>query len=397
MKGLDKIADYFQKPSSFYAGHIHEKEEGIVVALAEFEVAKGSELSLVDSWTYYDFETMQKLPPKPVYLVLSGRKVIAKQIALEKEENADTIIQKAFPSLNLEDIHSNVYSLGISKYQVSLIRKNNLEVLLDQWPKQFPILGIKIGLAFALEYLKGLKESELDLAFHQFDLNKHLVRSSEGLQEGEVNLFSEEVPRVHAGAFFVAIEACLKANNTFIELERVIKDREQFVFSSLTKRILWPLLVSVLVLLLASFMTFSHFHQKIGETQANFQSQLLKVEELEKLKEAWARKQDFVQNYGAVAMPCAEVINELGRKVPSAIKLESFEVYPLKKKKQKEGLFEFNTNEIRVKGISQNLDALAEWQESIKECDWLEELKIKAYEEEEVGGVFELSLKIHLP
>jgi Tfp pilus assembly protein PilN len=142
---------------------------------------------------------------------------------------------------------------------------------------------------------------------------------------------------------------------------------------------------------------FSSFNRTLSDKQSTYQSQLTQIETLEKVQKELLEKKALVQSFGGAQTNYFSMISEkIAQTIPAHIKLKQLEVFPKTKKKTFEETFNFNQNELIIKGIISQSSFLAAWISRLKTLEDISQIDLIEITEDADKGhsVFVLRIKL---
>jgi len=349
----------------------------------------------------------QHLPDNlPISLVINGRDVQNEKV--KSENNHKQIIRKILTNANEDEFYLQRLSVGDNNIIASIIRKQTLESIVQQFEKQnIPLVNISIG-PFCIGALypiikeKGQDTFDFSVGGHQLTFHNHSIHDYKETADTNngtmMNVSGKEMPQklliAFAGGFQQLSGTPISLNAPLVKVHRTQWQQ---------KRLFRPLGYSILGLfLLLSFTNVSLFGylntevKSLSRKVGNKQDQLLY---LESLKEQLEIKKKFLQKAGWLK-PSRTSFHayRIARTIPKTIYLELLSVHPQIKDIQNTSkkVYRHETDKINIKGISRDTDAFNTWIEVIKNEKWVKKVVVEYYRERSRSINTEFSIQLFI-
>ena len=89
-------------------------------------------------------------------------------------------------------------------------------------------------------------------------------------------------------------------------------------------------------------------------------------------------------------------MDQLALKIPKGLYLKSVNLSPLRKREKRTNLFRFKKEEIKIEGETVNYIIFNSWFTSVKKLDWVSDIEILGYKEQNKGHRADFSINIRL-
>lgn len=382
---------------SFSLG-IYEKKNNAVKAKDEFLAEKEFDVLL------------EKLKDKniPLVLCIDGKGILSRKLNIGLEELDESVPSRIIPNANAGDFYFEGTFINETTSLVTMMRKTAIDPLIDKIKeKGFFVIELHIGPP-VIGTLSGLLTGKDDTSEIQFR-NYKLVIAKEGIldissggagsgpnSENDPKIQDEDLMLLFAGACSYFSEWNGMNGKTFAQ----VVDENKAEFSEKRKFSFYALAMVIffLSILLINFLVFQHYHSKKQELESQIGWQENALKNYEELKTGMGEKMNFAMEAGILSPDnLAAMGDQLAATVPPEIKLNRMNVFPLEKKMEEgEEHAAFNKHLISVKGQSASGSAINEWIKEIRQQDFVEDVSLTNYkqDDEDQRGQFSLEIKI---
>lgn len=351
---------------------------------------KGNELQITSRKTLNgNLSKVLEILPRflPISMVFSGKGVIHKNISVTAEgANAAGLFREAFPSIEPNDFFVQSY-LDESQSCLSIVRKEIVEGLLENFKRAgLDVYQFSLGGLAVLNVLPQLNMYGDQVQFdgHQLSLlNKNFVSynyrsdivSVFPIKVGEEPL-NEDVLLAYSAAFQLILHE--KISPVIAQVELVNLRFDYFLKSSQWKKTATFFLFGLFVLLLLSFMLYSHYNQINEKLLREVGAQTASEEQMELLRQNIARQEKLLKqlnwnggyNYGFL-------VYEVGSTIPSSLTLLSVTMNDFRTEQEKNE----RLSNIRIKGSTANLTSVNNWIFLLREKPWVKSAKLLKFQE----------------
>ena len=353
-----------------------------------------------------NIEVLQKeLDSKlPVNIVINGKGIIHKKVAANEGDNDGKLLEKIFPNAQINDFYLQKTEVSGNMIFVSLIRKNTIDnFLTDFINKGYCFSGISLG-PFCLNAVIPLMNLSTDkLSLGNYKLILFNNQSIEDFQDNDIyaadekiKIGGEELKQQAAISFAAAFQYFFPpaveesmmvpiVNGTKTELEQ----KKLFQVGG------WSILLFFLTVLLSNFLLFDYYgkqHQQLDIAFSGSKGQLASINEIKiKVKE----KQAFIEKTGLKgASKTSYYADRIAMDLPATIQLTQLFLYPSEKKIKNNESVIFLKKVIIIKGNCKKSTELNEWIRTIKKKEWVNDVAVLSYKQENVKDPGEFEIKI---
>lgn len=371
---------------------------------------KQNKIEFIDEESTIDnFDTLKNsIDTKiPICLVINGKGIISKKVATDKDENIETLLQKVLPNALSSDFCVRSYPSDDSNNFVSLIRKSQLEKIVEEFIKnKIFIIDVFWGpfIVGSLIPLIGNTNSELSSENYKFTLHNQKITDYTTIDIPEKETFKIENENIHiqsmialGGLIFHFFEN--NGINTS-NIPCVVNCEKEFTYSRLFTKIGWSILVFMFSILLINFILFGYYDkekQKLSGQVNQYNDLLIN---LDTLKKSIAQKQDLLESSGlSGSTKNSFYADRIASTIKTGITLTKLAVTPVEKtnnNNQNEEGYTFKKEYILINGTTNSSTYLNEWVKEMKKLKWVKEVIIKNYTQENnlKPAVFTIEIKI---
>lgn len=345
-------------------------------------------------------------PMVPINLVLNGKGIMHKFIEAEEGASDAAILQHVLPNANLDDFYMDKHLATEDRYLVSVLRKDHVDPILEDFSK----LGLYVVSAsfgpFALGSVKPLlngSESEssmIQMASHliQYDEGTISNYSVEDTSKKQIEIGEEKIEDTLMISFAAAFEFLFqKADERLTGAPAIQVAREELKQRKLFQVASYSALALFLVMLMVNFMFFSSY----SDTHRELESQLFlskdRLAYLSNLDQDVNSKRVLLQQLGLLTPARTSFYADaIAASVPKTIDLTGLELNPLLKKVKPGEKPIFNTGSIAITGTSRRSTTLNGWVKLLNEMDWVHNVGVVDYQStgNRSSGEFELEIGI---
>lgn len=394
MKALGNILHSFQYPQELLVVEYQFGGSSHLISVAHLKL-RGEEVDLIGAKTLQDLQDLSAaFPQLPCVILFTGKKILSKNLSLGSEKYGnEELINRAFPNIQQDDLIFDIQDLDKGSVVVSAARKDAVLQVLENWPKMFMPVDLSLGVFAVWPLLAGLQGEQIKLGAHSIDLISGETEMLLEQTSQPIELFGQEIDSELGLPFLFGI---LKlSERAFIStLPQVMHHRSEWRYSRLFKKGLAGSAVTVFILLLISFVMFSHYSSKVGELSYSTQAYDQQLTELSSLKETYQTKKQFLEVNGSQSFAASKMADAIAGIVPKGVALKRLAFNPVERHLKKENLVRFSRDKILVKGESESYSDFQQWLTALKSLEWLGKLEILGYEEADKGNaaIFEVSI-----
>jgi hypothetical protein len=401
MKFLDNINQKIAHSAKVAVLEVNYKNESAFFSLAVYESKKNAVI-LKEEFLEEEIEAvLEKLKDKntPLALCVDGKGILNKKLNFSLEDLDETVTGKIIPNANADDFYYEAIFINETTSFVSIMRRSLIDPILEKLKdKGFFVTECHLGpLVISCIGSALTKEADTsDLIFR----NYKLVISKEGLLEiGTSQLAKAEENKnllLFAGAcsYFTNWSSLNAKAHCPIVRERKIDFSEKKKFSFYVAAIVIFFLTGLLI----NFFVFQHYHNKKQQLESQIGWQENALKNYDELKKNLDEKMTFALGSGILSPDnLAFLSDQLGSTVPPDIKLNRMTVFPLEKKMENgDEHSSFNKHLISVKGQSLSGSGINNWIKKIKQKEFVKEVLLTNYkqDDENAKGFFSLEIKL---
>ncbi|MDD3685239.1 MAG: hypothetical protein PHE56_00595 [Bacteroidales bacterium] len=334
----------------------------------------------------------------PVIISIDGKGVLHKKASLADGNDSDEIISNIFPNIQSDNVYYQVVDAYDSSVIVSVIRKENCDFLNKQIEKGL-IYEILVG-PFSLKNLINVIEKSNDeklvaggyeLSFKSDEII-NISRTSELKTSFKVaNEIIEEkylIPYSNAINYFIDKEI----NKSILQ---DINIKSEFLAGRAFKKLGIVSISFFFLLLLLNFLVFDHYNKKQSTLSVLCVENENLLQALTQLETDLQQKKEFVEKSGILrGTGSAIFFDYIAGTVPPEITLTSMNINPLSGKLKKDEKPSFDFGVIDISGQTSSGESLNVWISQIKEFDWVTEISITEFEQNDFQSEGYFKLKI---
>ncbi len=191
MRILDKIKNKIRFPKEIYSIECFKSNLGYRFYLSHLKVVK-SDVQLLETKEFTEVTSLKadfdiKIP---IILLVGGRGLLSNTIK-SKELEKDEIVRAAFPNVPKEDVISELENLNELGFHVSLLRKDFLKELVQNFEKEgFRAIDLNLGLGTLQSlFKKKYKEQDFEIANYRVEVSTFKVKILDQKNTEEIDVF----------------------------------------------------------------------------------------------------------------------------------------------------------------------------------------------------------------
>ncbi len=347
------------------------------------------------------------IPDKvPLAIVLNGKGIIHKKVFVNDSDNDKSILQKVLPNAIPEDFYFQKSSPLNKAVFVSVVRKGVVDSLIGELTmNNLNVVSFSMG-PFTIDSIVPLLEDK-PVRF-DFQLGSHQLKFSEnGIEEYSIianeNLYTD----VKVGDNTIASDLVLSFAAAFAYLVgdeglsnniTPVEESSNAYFQKQRFQLIgWGVLIFFLSVLMINYFFFNNYWTKKNELGSTVSLNQAAVSKYEKLNKEFEEKQEFLKKTGMLETSrTSYYADQLAADLPNTILLTLLNVNPVVKKVKLEEGISFNTKTIIIEGVSRRSTELNNWIKIIKTKNWVEEVALINYSQDEskVTGEFVLEVRV---
>ncbi|MCR9155547.1 MAG: hypothetical protein NXI09_15690 [Bacteroidetes bacterium] len=387
---MDNILRSWAYPKRFRSVNIHFVDDGFQLRSCVVSIRK-QELVLESTASFSSLQEFGEVEEKlPSLVILTGRKILNKSIDLNQDESV--ILRAAFPAAK----ESQVYYQSVNfnqEWHISVVRREVIDSLLAEWPKEQPLLDTQIGFDYLIPFLNDLSDKDLPLGDYRF--SRKQSRIIEGRLKESTDFLGEPIDDVFGAAFANALHfgSRLSWEKDYEDLRA---NRLDWQFSGYTKRAIKYGLAGSFILLIASFLMFSHFSKRNSELALLLQGYEQQSKQLESMERQLDLKKSLISLNNNTGIYASQVLDQASEVLTSDVSFSRFQIHPVERIKEKQGKIFYNNDLVVITGKTNNYEGFRLWLLELKTHHWVKGLDILGYQETSKIHKAEFSLQIKL-
>ncbi len=338
-----------------------------------------------------------------VSLVVTGRGIINRKVAVQNNDDKEKIIQKIFPDAQVNDFVTQIFDINDNLKLVSIARIDIIENLIALFSKnKIPVVDVNIG-PFGINNIIPLLNNVDSVICNSFKLKiKDNViydfEITENIEDIKYLVSDAPISSKSLIAFASGINYLVnfKESNSS-EIILINENKKEHYYANLFKYGGWAMLIFFFVLLLINFLLFENYNKKFQKISLKVSEYNYLLTKYDTLNNDLKSKKKFLEESGLLnniklSFFADRVVSDL----PKNIKLTELNIFPLKEKQQKMKEAEFIRNTIYIKGLSQNGTFLNDWVKILKTYKWIAEVNIVDFIQENFAtpALFNIEIKI---
>lgn len=334
-----------------------------------------------------------------IYLAITGKPVIHKKLSRYYEHNHE-LVNVLLPDAKTGDFTAQCFEMNGSFYGC-IMRKDLLEQVMAFFSsaKLFPET-VLIG-PYALSLLPVILQEDIKISTSAYDVlieNKHLqsIQAAAETSNTLLNIGGEKANSFNLTGLCLCLQAQVKAMlYTSIDDAMVKTATGEALQKRKFKKLLALSVVLLLLMVGSNFFANQHYAEKYARLDEQLALNRQVLTEIEKLERDIAEKRSLLgQRPGSNGPVISMIGDQLAATVPTKIKLQNLEIFPVNGKISKEKPIAFSFNKVLVEGISSESEVLDNWISQCKKFDWVKEVQIVKYnfDHEKRKGLFKLEL-----
>ena len=353
-----------------------------------------------------DFETLQKaLDSKfPVNIVMNGKGIIHRKVTINEGENDAKLLEKVFPNAQLNDFYLQRTALSANIVFISLVRKSMIDPLLENFiHKGYYFSGISLG-PFCLNAVIPLMNLLSDqLSLGNYHLTIHPDDHIEDFQDNGIHLSGEKITiagealnQQNAISFAAAFQYFLpQPEEASISVPIVDLSKKELEQKKLFHAGGWCVLLLFLTVLLSNFLLFDYYGKQYQQLDIAFSGNKGQWASINEMKIKVKEKKAFLEKTGLKgASKTSYYADRTLLDLPETIQLTQLFIYPPEKKTKNDEPVIFLNKVILIKGNCRKSTTLNEWIRTLKKKEWISDVAVLSYKQENVNDPGEFEIKI---
>lgn len=340
----------------------------------------------------------------PLALTITGKGLLIKKTA-RFAQITEQSLQHLFPQMKLSEFYVQHFPTGAHSF-VAIIRKEIVDAIISAFKvKRSDIVLMSLGPFIVDQVVPQINSYGEHLKFDghhiRFDQDRNWQEYSFALDikpEFPIKVDIEHIQESYLLAYAAAFQFILHEQLNLIEVQSTEIKQNLVEYTSRLKFKKHGMLILLFffMLLMINFLLFSYYNSgnqelmsKAGQKSYVFENRQ-KLEEEVKIKENRVRKLGWNKGY-AYAYLC----DQIGQTLPKEIKLEELQINSLSGASS--GLIktpQLDNGSMRIKGQTASVYAVNNWIYTLKEKQWVKEVKLEKFmtDDQKGGQVFTLFL-----
>lgn len=334
----------------------------------------------------------------PIALTITGKGVLSRAVSTTYDQWAD-YLSEVLPNAKTEQFIGQVTPLA-DGVQLSFSRKDLIINIINQLRQEsLQIIHFSLGLLNISSVLPLLEQQLNQIPIHQtaFSIEDGKVVSYKKISDikycsivvGGDQFSSQLLP-----AFSVGFQALLELPIEMYNYEEIQSWKTDYWYEYAVRKGGWGILVSLLVLLLINFGLFSYYdskNQQLGIELSYYEQQLAEMQLLENQlnnNEKLMGKNNLLDK-----SKTSFYADQIAAMIPAGISLRKMQIFPaIAKSRREKEYFSFDKKSILLSGENNKVMMLNLWIKQLEGLDWIEEVKVLPYKEQNGVGQFDLEL-----
>ncbi|MFI5219070.1 MAG: hypothetical protein ACHQNT_06240 [Bacteroidia bacterium] len=345
----------------------------------------------------------------PVILILTGKGIIHKRLALHENESDKNLLQSVLPNAEVKDFYLEKHfstSTGNNLY-VSVARKSFADEVLNSFKNNgYHVIGCTLGpfcFQAVLPLISDSENFEIAIYNHHFIIQGKKIENYKSedipVSDAAVNIGGNSLQQPFAMAFAAAFQYLLSGEKSFsLQPGLITSEQHEFKQKRIFEKTGWAALIIFLGVLLINFFLFQHYSAKNAEL--NSQSMLLQseLENYKALEKDYKDKQDFFSRNGLLeTSKTSYYADRIAQELLPAIRLTGINIFPaVKSTGGEEDKLSFKPKVITVSGQCNVSSELNEWMKVLKKNKWIDKVSLLDYRQDNLKtpGQFTIELGI---
>lgn len=378
--------------------------EGYVYRLVLLRRRKGKVLIEAQHESVADRDALKKLlkPGIPVYLALTGRGIVHKQVPAADSDDVRTLLPKVLPNAAPADFYVQcVHGISGTAF-VSVVRRQTVDQLLEELRPVGDIVSCSLG-ALSVSALSGLLggeeyQSEWVTGGQQLRFSGGALSGlspSESNAAEKIRIGEEQVPALLLTAFAAAF-GHFTGMPVAVSAEQFTAAREEFRQKRRFRLGAAALLVTVLLVLLVNYLAFQHYWDEKGRLDAQLSLSGGEWQRYQLLEKKLSEKQQFLEGSGLLrASRTSFYADELAADLPAELTLTRLNLMPRLAVTNSDTLA-FQPGVAVVEGWCRQSVELNRWIGQLKEKNWIRNVSLQSYNQAKGDDHGEFSIRIDI-
>jgi len=381
---VNKLRTYLNEGLSYSGLEVSGPQEERAFFLLELKKRK-NRLLITNKKKLDNLDELPQLINKknPLLLCINTSNILTKKVDAENRNNMDALVNQAFPNIDLKSIYYEIIQKNKAPI-VTISKKEPVDAILKKL-KELNMVVSKFSLGIsAMEHVTPfLEEDSIQVSNHQLDISDKAIMGITANNSKDNLLYTIsglELSSAHLLSFSQILGNLNQKTSTsnFNEINEGLKS--DFKNFRIFNQVLKYALLFFITLLLANFLVYSHYHQKVENLNEAVAATSYRKDELTLLDESVQRKQERVETLSASSNSKATYYLDLfAQHIPNSILLNEIKYQPLAKPVREKKPIMLEEEVLLVSGISKDVDAFSFWIEELEKQDWVNSVETLDY------------------
>ena len=180
-----------------------------------------------------------------------------------------------------------------------------------------------------------------------------------------------------------------------VAVDKVVEFKEEYLNKNKSLIVGFGVVVFFFIVVMGNMIIGNSYEKTHNKLQYQVNSKKQYVEELNQLEEQLKIKEQFIQSSGvARASRISYYTDQIGISIPETIQLNQLFINPLEKRINKAEDINFNYNSIKLTGTVSRSIELNNWIKLLKEYDWVNEIIIVSFIQDNIKTVGEFEIEV---
>ncbi len=384
---INRFKTYIQSGFSYSAIELvsSEKEEFFFL-----EVSRGKDdIAIKKEKEFTGFKNLENelIKNSPLYLVYNTESVLTKVVDVDNlnKGNTETLIQKTFPNLNLNNFYYQVV-FQAKRALVSIVKKDSVDEVINSLKSmKINLAGFSIGVSSINSVIEYFKENQMQTSHLKLGVEDGFMKNVflEPMDDynDKIVLNGLEVRGKYLLCFSKIIDS-LSSENNITNFKNygdnlLAEFRQGRLFSIGVK----ASLLLILSVLLINFLVFNHYFKKAEQLKELSDVNDANKQKLTLLKSKVEAKEKRVEAIlSSVNSRTSYILDDIASTIPETLLLNGIQFQPLLKGIRPTKHIELDKNVVLVKGVSYDSDAFSQWIDVLERRKWVNGVETLDYD-----------------
>lgn len=338
----------------------------------------------------------------PIVLCLDGKGIIHKSAPVSLDLDKTEAVHKIFPNANASDFMITIDKITDSNSMLSLARNEVISEVVSKLPDGLFVIEYILGPMAINQILPLLlhNNSVLKCDTYSLKISNNKIAEIEKVDLGNnkiiFNIGGENIPDNVIIAFSAAFRyftgneesVCYKADEC---------SSNDFFYKRIFTYSGWIALFVIFFILLANFIVFDNYRQRQSELSSRLSVNQDLLKQIDTLKNELSVKQIFIEKNGLLSFSKQSFYaDRIASSIPDNVNLSLMKQCPLKTKLIDQIQPDIQNDVILIEGESKNSVRLNEWINKLSLENWIEQVDVTNYSQENSNSRGKFSIKIKL-